>query len=266
MEFSEHFDSIQEIANQCRSESQATGMLLQQINERWEIIEQRLFIEVEADDLLLPLTEAELDAKTSVAENFPAPLEPNAESQAETKAFRIAKPILGPATRRFTLPEQEVDADLAIVKDEIRGENWEQQKQRLFDQHDPSMAQATSKQPNDQAIPLLPPCESSRETNDPQKSDLTEALREALSNVQSQDQAPQDELHHMRKQLQDKLRQAEIEISIQRARISQQQQELDEMRHNLERREAKINDRNQGPSVDDKEYRWSRHLNNLRKK
>jgi hypothetical protein len=244
MEISGLFESFRRMADQCRKDNEATRSLLQQISERLEIIENRLLIEVEAVDSWMSVADADIDAHASAAESDACPPQSSSVGTPEPGGIRIARPVLGPATRQFGLADVEQGSEISA------------QKNGPGSDVDGVWTQSGGGKPHQHRFGA----------NESQEADLSEALQQALLSVEAASQGPPDEIQQMRKQLQDKLRQAEIEISIQRARISQQHQELDEMRINLERREAKMSGRPQGASADEKEYRWSRHLNKLRKK
>jgi hypothetical protein len=250
MEISRLFESFRQMADQCRKDNEVTRSLLQQISERLEIIENRLLIEVEAVDSWMSVADAEINADASAAESNACPLQSSSVGATEPGAFRIARPVLGPATRQFVLADVEQDSEIGAQKNGPRSDVWGPQNQV-----DGFLMQSCGGKPHQHRF----------NANESQEADLTKALQQALSNVETASQGPPDEIQQMRKQLQDRLRQAEMEISIQRARISQQHQELDEMRINLERREAKITGRPPGVSADEKENRWNRHLNKLRK-
>ena len=71
-----------------------------------------------------------------------------------------------------------------------------------------------------------------------------------------------EEVHSLKRQLEDKLRKAEVEMSIQRARVFQQKAELEAMKLQLEEREAAIRKSASSHQSD----RWDRHLGFFRKK
>ncbi len=99
--------------------------------------------------------------------------------------------------------------------------------------------------------------------------------REPEAKVISHDAASQDineffqdygnnDVSSLKEQLEEKLRKAEVEMSIQRARVFQQRAELEEMKLQLEEREAAIRktvEQNEDPSK-----RWDRHFGFLRRK
>lgn len=71
-----------------------------------------------------------------------------------------------------------------------------------------------------------------------------------------------EEIDGLKRQLEEKLRSAEVEMSIQRARVFQQRAELEEMRLQLEQREAAIQ-----KTVDNQTgNRWDRHFGFARQK
>ena len=72
-----------------------------------------------------------------------------------------------------------------------------------------------------------------------------------------------EEIDSLKRQLEDKLRNAEVEMSIQRARVFQQRAELEEMRLQLEQREQAIRKSVAKQSGED---RWDRHFGYVRKK
>ena len=70
----------------------------------------------------------------------------------------------------------------------------------------------------------------------------------------------------LKRQLQEKLRKAEVEMSIQRARVFQQKAELEEMKLQLEQREAAIRKSVDQQHREDPTKRWERHFDFIRKK
>lgn len=72
-----------------------------------------------------------------------------------------------------------------------------------------------------------------------------------------------EEIDSLKRQLEDKLRNAEVEMSIQRARVFQQRAELEEMRLQLEQREQAIR---KSVAKQSEEDRWDRHFGFARKK
>ena len=75
------------------------------------------------------------------------------------------------------------------------------------------------------------------------------------------------ELEDLKTQLEEKLRRAEIEISIERAKIHQERRELETIQHDINQQQAKIESQSGEPDNDkgDNEEggrRWSRFLGN----
>ena len=75
-----------------------------------------------------------------------------------------------------------------------------------------------------------------------------------------------DGIEAMRKELEEKLRKAEIEMSIERARISQKAAELEEQQLILDRKERAMQNAESNDVGDTQENRWSRHMSASRKK
>ena len=97
----------------------------------------------------------------------------------------------------------------------------------------------------------------------------SQTLLEGEENSSADDAAEEDSnVEALRKELEDKLRKAEIEMSIERARISQKAAELEEKQLVLEQKERSIQN-GSGEISDDggtTENRWFRHMSASRKK
>lgn len=183
-----------------------------------------------------------------------------------------------PQTEEYDIPDFNADS---IIRQEIEQMRLEIEKikDRLegFEEKLTACSSGPSTPKNDVANILIGPISktvknSSSKSNTDSKvkqknSDVPPALGENEINKFFGEYVKCSEVDSIKKQLEEKLRHAEVEMSIQRARVFQQKAELEEMKMQLEEREAAIR-----KSVEDQQTsgdstkRWDRHFEFFRKK
>ncbi|MDG2012121.1 MAG: hypothetical protein P8J33_01355 [Pirellulaceae bacterium] len=134
--------------------------------------------------------------------------------------------------------------------------SWEQQKKAILEGYGFDSPESKTQAP-------LP-----KTQNQPTPQDAAEAKLEtpAPTLSESESETP-PELEDLKTQLEEKLRRAEIEISIERAKIHQERRELETIQHDITRQQAKIESHNVPATNDDGDNeeggrRWSRFLGN----
>ena len=137
-------------------------------------------------------------------------------------------------------------------------------------------AEQTAEQESETPTPTVSEEEPQEKKQPEQEQEQEQEPEQESTSVQSDDielsgsddthDLDDDGIEAMRKELEEKLRKAEIEMSIERARISQKAAELEEQQLILDRKERAMQNAESNDVGDTQENRWSRHMSASRKK
>ena len=121
--------------------------------------------------------------------------------------------------------------------------DWERQKREMLAEYGDSTPAAKDATKNPKADAEL----EADATKDDEKSDDADeltSLQESLhDSIESLDEVQAEEIEELRAQLTEKLREAEVELSINRAKLDQRKAELERQQLELERREKSLADK-----------------------
>ncbi len=179
-------------------------------------------------------------------------VEPGLASQQHQAEGKLTQEVISELASLFA----ETNYDEPEVDDTDEVDLWEHVKRKLF-----SDFHFTAFSDNQQE--LLVPADANRATESAAAKLVKSAKSKELNDALGITVELSGEIDSMRHELEEKLRQAEIELSIQRARISNQQAKLEERQLWLEQREREMQ---QAASGHGENNRWSRHIPAPRKK
>ena len=139
--------------------------------------------------------------------------------------------------------------------------SWEQQKQALLRDHGVKAPIANKTEP----APSVYEPEQESPVNEPE----VPVASSSEAQPSTHEEAPTPELADLKSELEEKLRRAEIEISIERAKLHQERRELETIQNEIHRQQVKIDSQGEplpnpkdGESNEQSGRRWSRFLGN----
>jgi hypothetical protein len=127
-------------------------------------------------------------------------------------------------------------ASKADASDEPESE-WESRKRKMYAEYGEELPATMKKSEN-----TVDPSDVDTANGDSCEGDELASLQESLhDSIESLDEVQAEEIEELRSQLTEKLREAEVELSINRAKLDQRKAELERRQTELDRREKSLN-------------------------
>ena len=181
------------------------------------------------------------------------------EKQLNEMQQAISECLDSESVARINAKTTEQSGDDTKAEDSEKSESgWERQKREMLAEYGDSTPAAKDATKN-------PKADATKDDEKSDDADELTSLQESLhDSIESLDEVQAEEIEELRAQLTEKLREAEVELSINRAKLDQRKAELERQQSELERREkslankySNVNDTPQRMGVLD---RLTRHL------